>query len=149
MLCLVLGGTDADIAAAILAAKAPGVGLVGTTTSGGAKWTKVTETRIKVALTISTDASLFPSDGIQQIRDALAQFVAGLWEAGPGQFDLSGQGIGESVNTNQLLVPAQSVPGHVVTAVTVTDGSDTALPATTPLGTLYTLAASDVTISVS
>lgn len=149
LLAIVEGGTDADIAAAILARKAPGVGLTGTTTEGDAQFTRVEVTSFKITVTINTGHS-FPADGAIQIRTALVDYVAGDWQSGSaGEFDRSGQGIGEAVNTNQLLVPVQSVPGHLVESITATLSDGSNLPSTTPLHRRYTLAAGDVTISVS
>ena len=97
---VVEGGTDSDIADAIAERKAPGVGLVGTTTVSGVNFSRTVTTALKVAVTIDT-AHNFPSDGANQIRTALIDFVNGEWVAGEGQFETSGLGIGEVPNANQ------------------------------------------------
>lgn len=148
IMAIVEGGTDADIAAAIAARKAPGVGLAGTTTENGVQFERVEVTQFSLALTIATQHS-FPSDGVIRIRSALVDFVGGDWSGGRGLFETDGLGIGEGPDTNRLLVPAQSVPGHLVQtiAATLTGGGD--LPVTTPLARRYSLDPSDITIDVA
>ena len=152
ILCVVDGGTDNAVATAIADAKPLGVPTDGTTdvTVYGAsvKFTKVTRTPIHITVDISITTS-FPGNGVGLIKDRLAGYMAGTWRSGPGDFDVSGQSIGEGVAVNRLYSPINSVPGHSTTTLTVTDASDNALPAVTPLTTLYTLSADDVTVNVA
>jgi len=102
----------------------------------------------RVAVTISVGAA-FPPDGISQIQRRVADWSIGAWSSGEGDLDLSGLAIGEGVVEARLYSPINSVPGHEVTALTVTDASNMSLPATTPLTTLYTIDEADVSVTVS
>ena len=148
VMAIAYGGTDADIAAALLRSKGLGVGMAGATTVSGATFERAATVAVKVTV-VTVVGATFPADGAAQIRDALVDYVAGTWRAAVGQFDTTGQEIGEGMDTNRLLTPIQSVPGHRVTSVTVTDTAATALPAVTPLARLYTLAPANVVLTIT
>jgi len=148
VLSVVQGGSDADVAAAIRATKPVGIPTAGTTTVGGISFSRAVPTRARVAVTISVGAA-FPPDGISQIQRRVADWSIAAWSSGVGDFDLSGLAIGEGVVEARLYSPINSVPGHEVTALTVTDASNMPLPATTPLTTLYTIEEADVSVTVS
>lgn len=123
------GGADADIAEAIAQTK-PGGG----PTSGNrsATWRhpegfdvivnfrRVDPVPIEVAITLAVTVD-FPSDGLATMRRNLLDWFAGEWPVpGPGIFDQSGVGIGESIDLERFNTPLNAVPGHSLTTVTVT-----------------------------
>jgi uncharacterized phage protein gp47/JayE len=80
---LVLGGADADIAAVIWADKAAGIASVGTTdvtvldAEGNAQtvsFSRPTEREVYIDVDVEIDASLYPSDGDDQIAQAIADW---------------------------------------------------------------------------
>lgn len=77
---MVQGGADADILAAVFASVAGGIGIHGTTSgivtdSQGiahtVKFTRPAEFPVNVIMDVLVDAETFPSDGAQQIKDAI------------------------------------------------------------------------------
>ena len=79
----------------------------------------------------------FPHDGQTRITNNLVAYVLSL-------------AVGESVNVKRLEAAVQvGVPGFTLTTLAVTDDKDVALPAATPLATLYTLEANDVDVTVT
>ena len=151
--CIVRGGTDADVAAAIARAKSMGVVTYGGAGAGavtidGINFRRTTETRVLITVEL-TSGPMFPANGIALVKQYLLEYVLGVWSGGVGQFDTAGFQIGEPVNANRLQVPVNAVPGHMLTSMTVTDASSNALPATPNLDILYTLAAADITVTVT
>jgi uncharacterized phage protein gp47/JayE len=80
---LVEDGDDTDIAEAIFANKAAGIATDGTTTvavedskgiSHDIKFSRPTEVNVYVALTLTYDADLYPSDGDAQVKAAIVAF---------------------------------------------------------------------------
>ena len=150
---IVKAGQDGDIAAALIRSKG-----LGTPTYAGAGARAVTvgaimfrrpeEVPVALALTIDVDAE-FLADGLNEIRRNLADYAAGTWTGGTGQFDTRGFRIGEPVDLRRLQSPINAVPGHLITALAVTDTNAVALPAVTPTDRLYTLAEAGVTITVA
>lgn len=112
------GGADADIAEAIWQHHPAGITLFGSTTENitdsqgqtqAINFTRPTPVDITVAITTATGAD-FPSTGVDDIKAAIVAF-------GPGQF-----GIGDDVNVARLYTPANSVQGHVISALTIDGG---------------------------
>jgi uncharacterized phage protein gp47/JayE len=113
------GGADADIAEAIWAHHPAGITLFGSTTENitdsqgqtqAINFSRPTPVDIVVAITTATGAD-FPSTGVDDIKAAIVSF-------GPGQF-----GIGDDVNVARLYTPANSVQGHVISALTIDGGT--------------------------
>ena len=146
------GGTDAAVAAAIYAAKTAGAPTVGATTvtvnqldaDGNAAGTidinfsRAALVPITVSFTI-TPGPTFPGDGIAQINAGLVAYVAQ-------------QGISDPVDSTRLLTPILMVPGHQIGTVAVakkTGAGDITDRANVDLNEKLTLAASDITITVS
>jgi len=80
---LVLGGASADIAAALFATVAAGIGTYGGTTETvtdsmgidhDVSFSRPTAVPIYVALTLTYDASLYPSDGDAQVKQAIVDY---------------------------------------------------------------------------
>ena len=135
IMCIVLGGVNADIAEAIGNTKGLGVGTSGSTLVSGIRFQRVTETPIIVNVTLDTD-STFLSDGLATIRDGLAA-AATQW------------GIGATVVVSRLYTPINVVSGHTVTALTVTLANGSSLPGTPDLDVLYTLTRANVAITIA
>ena len=118
--------------------------------SGGNSTTAIKFTRVvDVPLAITVDITVgvgFPGDGESLIVDRLVQWFAGTWRSGPGDFDTSGQGIGDVLDASRLRSPVLSVPGHSIVSVTPTVKADSSTPGTPKLYERYTLAAADVTV---
>ena len=156
---VVEGGADADVARAILAAKPAGIATVGTTSvtldrpRGPDKtinFYRVVDEPIALTVNSTIDINAFPSNGIALIRERCIAWFAGTFQALAGQFDRGGLGIGEDLDTNRLLTPIQSVPGHKVTTYPVTLSNGIApLPTTLALNKRYTLAAANIIINLT
>ena len=68
-----------------------------------------------------TPGGSFPSTGFAQMRANLLAWFAGNWsDPRPGQFDVTGIAIGESINLTRLNTPLNAVPGHMLDSVAVT-----------------------------
>ena len=132
---ITLGGDDDDIADAIAASKPLGIGTDGSTTVGSINFTKISEVQIKVVIT-TTATPDFPSDGLTQMRARMLIYM-------------SQQSAGSSVDSLRLQAAAAAVPGHVMSAFTVTDTDDVALPATPNLNVIYRLITENISIAVS
>lgn len=140
---IVEGGLDNDVAQAIADNKtlgSPTHGSSNGTTSDGRtiRFTRVAEFPIALTLTVTTN-DLFPNDGVNLIKRALVDFADSNFH------------IGEGVDTEQLRVPIYSVLGVSLNTINVTNTAETpvALPSTTPLNRLYTLAAANISITTS
>lgn len=156
-LVVVEGGSDADVAAAIARSKPVGVIMSGTETvsvphSSGShsvdvKFSRVT--RVPLAITIDTTIGpRFPGGGIGQIIERVVDWAAGEWSSGTGDFDTSGLGIGEQIDTNRLLAPILSVPGHTLATVTAMRNTNPlSAVGTVGLTERLTIAAADVTVT--
>ena len=155
ILIIVHGGADAEIGAAILRSKPAGVPTVGTTSvdvphaqgqTTTIKFTRVATVALKVKVSTVLHAD-FPANGIPLMRQRVAAWAVGTLELAPGTFDRSGLDIGEALDQHRLLTPINSVPGHTVSSLTVTQQDDSALP-TVDAHTLFTIAEEDVDISI-
>ena len=156
VLCIVRGGLDAEVAAAIRRTKGLGVATFGGGTGAQRISVEVdglttyfrrpTETAVAVAVTVDVDSD-FPAEGAAAIRRNLASYAAGTWRGGAGQFDTRGFAIGRPIDPKRLQTPVNAVQGHEIVSLEVTAGGD-ALPALPALDVLYTLAEADVTVTV-
>ena len=160
IMVIVLGGDVDAIANSVLQHKPLGVAMSGnqnhSTGPTGGIYQRVTQTAVRIALSINVlPGSVFPGDGVEKIRDAMVKYADGRFVGGQDQFEVDGFQIGETIDVSRLRVPIFSVPGHSINSITVkAKGSgnvetDTDLPATAPLATLYTLAADDIAITVT
>ena len=148
----VQGGTDAAVAATLYGAKTAGAPTVGSTTIAvdqldaagvsvgtvDVNFDRVTLTPITVAFTV-TPGPTFPSDGLMQINSGLVAYV-------------EQQGISDPIDSTRILTPILSVPGHMIGAVAIArkgGGNDPTVRANVDLNEKLTLAAADITITVS
>lgn len=156
VLAVVLGGTDAAVAEAISRVKPVGIPTAGTTTEtnvppngNSISFTRVNETPVRVAIGIHAESG-FPSDGISQIQQRVADWSIGEWSSGPGDFHTTGVEVGQGISTFHVSVPAGSVPGVIVDTVVLVDvAMGNPLPAATPLTTLYTIDPANVTVAIA
>ena len=157
IMAVVEGGTDEEVASAIFGAKPAGIATAGSTSAdvdhAQGQTTSVSFERVTLdplAITIEiTINSFFPGGAISLMKERCVQWINGELDALPGQFDLGGLGIGDSLDERRLLTPIQSVPGHTVTALSVTLENGGALPAIQELNKRFTLDADDITITVT
>jgi uncharacterized phage protein gp47/JayE len=121
---VVLGGDDQDLRDAILGTKAGGIethgSVTGTATdeegiSHTIKFSRPTEKPVYIDVDVVTDPEKFPSDGDEQIKQALINFSVGLLE------ELGdGYQMGDDVITSQLYGPVFSISGVVdVTSIKI------------------------------
>ena len=75
--------------------------------------------------------------------------MEGNWTSGVGDFDTTGLQIGEYLDINRLYSPINSVPGHIVTALSFTDTSDNTVSSPIDLNQRITVEFSNVTVAVS
>ena len=146
------GGTDAAVAAGIYAAKTAGAPTVGATTVAvdqldadgmavgtvNVNFDRVTLTPITVTFTV-TPGMDFPGDGLMRINENLVGYVAQ-------------QGISNPIDSTRILAPILSVPGHMIGTVTIakkTGAGDITDRANVALNEKLTLAAADITITVT
>ena len=136
ILAIVQGGADAAVAAAIAAAKT-GSATGGAVTVSGISFERVTETAVAIAVNTAIRAD-FPADGIADMRSAIEAYAVANWE------------VGVAIDVRALIAPAYSVAGHVLNndpVATLQAGGN--LPTMPNLNVLYTLAASNVTITTT
>ena len=123
VMAIVEGGTDGDVGASIARAKSAGTGTSGAESvvvphAGGRHTTTIRFQRVTtIPITVAVDTAFgvgFPGDGTDLITLRLVDWMVGDWTSGPGDFDTSGLRIGATLDTNRLLSPIQSVPGHIV-----------------------------------
>ena len=125
---VVKGGADADVAAAIARSKTGGTATSGEVSvdvphaSGDFNVSIRFDRVVNIPVTLTIDTTIgdgFPGNGADELITRVIDWAAGRWRSGPGDFDTSGLGIGEPLDTNRLLSPIQSVPGHSVNSLTV------------------------------
>ena len=157
MLAVVEGGANADIGAAIAAAKPLGVPMTGNITvqvphaqgfNIAVSFRRVTAIPLSITVTTTVGAG-FPANGLALMRANLAAWFAGTWEPGLGIFDTGGLGIGQALDTNRLLSPLNSVAGHTLASVVVVRTAMSAAIGTPELDERYTLAAGDITFTLN
>ena len=147
ILTIVRGGEDGDVARAIAESKPSGIPTAGTTSvdhlydNGDVVSISFTRpTLVPIEVTLATTAMAgFPSGAAAAMVDALVDYVA--------RFE-----IGQYVDSRRLLTPIQMFPGHEVTSLTVDPvmgAADITMASGVALNHLLTLAATNVTISVS
>jgi uncharacterized phage protein gp47/JayE len=126
--CVVVGGTDEDVANAIFSKAPVGIGYYGNLTENSGQGIQITdeqgfdyyvnffrpiEVDIDVTIHIDSMDSTFPGDYATQIQQAILAFVAG--GAGalgiPSHFDRYGFPPGMSIIRTQLYTPINYVPG--------------------------------------
>ena len=122
---IVDGGSDTDVAAALFQTSA-GKGYHGTTTvsytptpdTGGPydiTFSRPTDVDVWVTVNVTADISTFPSDGADQISDALLEYWNGTHTI--EGIDQPKFGFGDDVILSKLYSPIYSVPGHYVTSL--------------------------------
>lgn len=120
---VVLGGTNANVAAAIWQHHPAGIELFGSSSqviidSQGnnqtIEFTRPTTVPIYISMTLAS-TSAYPDTGDADIKQAIVDYAAGLLVAGEGF------GIGDDVLVTRLYTAINSVPGHHVTALLVDD----------------------------
>lgn len=110
----VIGGADADIAAAIADKKGVGVPTYGSTTvsvynsttkqAKDINFSRAANVPIYVTLTVADVDGVFPSDGAQQLKEALVAHI--------DEFEIN-----DDVVYTELYKPIYSIPGHFVTTL--------------------------------
>lgn len=128
LLVIAQGGADLDVATAIantrpIGAATVGDHLVNVQHSQGfdipTRFRRVRSIPVSVAVVITATPS-FPSTGFATMRQNLLQWFAGEWAVpSSGTFDVSGVGIGESLDLNRVRTPLNAVPGHMIDTLTV------------------------------
>lgn len=110
-MAMVRGGANTDIGKVVWNNKPLGIASFGNTQvvindSQGLERTvnfsRADEIQIKVNITLTKVGNTFPEDGIQQIRDAVRNYISGS------------ASFGESIIYTRLFTPINSVPGHQV-----------------------------------
>jgi len=116
---LVRGGTDADVAAALLGTVAAGIRTYGTTTvsvidsEGDTQtimFTRPSVVNIYLEYDLSIDSTIYPSDGDAQVKQAVVDFSEGLIVGGV-QFDYGYLDIGDDVEPDLLRTPPKQISG--------------------------------------
>ena len=130
---VVEGGSDAEIGEAIRLKKTGGTATNGTTTvldppNTAITFYRVSDIDIEVAVDITIDDN-FPSNGIELMKQRIYNYIIGVFAgaASSSYFETDGMTIGEDLVKNRLFTPINSVPGHVVNALTMDilgDGGD-------------------------
>lgn len=118
--CLVLGGLDADVRAAVFASKAAGTRAYGSTTgtvvdsqgiSQEIDFSRPTTLAIYVTVNGTKDASTYPSAGDALIKQALVNYSLGLLNDSAGHQIFAGYKPGDTVNAWNLVQAVQTVSG--------------------------------------
>ena len=160
ILAIVEGGINSEVAAALFAAKTGGIPTVGDVVvevphandnrvRPPVRFRRVREIALAFALSI-TYGPEFSNRGAELIKERCAAWFTGEYMALSGRFETGGAQIGSTVDPLRLLTPVQSVPGHIVTAHSLTLLSDgSALPALPDLDVRYTLAVADITVTLT
>lgn len=138
---VVVGGSDEDIAMELLARTGVSAGWFGTTTVTlydvqnepyAVRFSRPTPKPIYIEVTIQvTNASVFPGDGVQQIKDAIVAYAQGGAPALGVDDGFSDVGFppGAPVIVSRLYTPLNFVPGHRVVSLKVS-ATDPPLTAT-------------------
>lgn len=129
IVAIVQGGASNAIGSAILKSKSPGTGTSGSVTvdinSIGISFERVKLIPIKVTIR-STANNRFPPTGVGDLKQRVFDWMSGFWSTLPSNyFEQNGVKISEGLVLTRLYTPINSVPGHVVTGLTVErkDGS--------------------------
>jgi len=146
---VVLGGTNADVAAAILASGPLGIQPYGTTSVNvtdsqgivhAIGFTRPTTIRLYCETTVLTDPALFPADGVTKIKAALAAKLSSMCR------------IGDDAIRTQLYSPIYTVPGILnVTVLKIDNVTPTVATGdfTVAAKSIAQLATGDITVTVT
>ena len=124
--CYLLGGTDVDIANAILETKGAGIKPHGTESqvvtddSGQSKtirWTFATVVDIYANITLTTN-TLFPANGNELVQNAIIEYIGGVDADGNTYPGLT---MGDDVIYTNVIARIMSVPGVTDVVVTISD----------------------------
>lgn len=130
---VVVGGNDTDIAMELLARTGVSAGWFGTSVVTlydvqnepyAVRFSRPTPKPIYISLTIQvTNPSIFPGDGVQQIKDAIVAYAQGGAPALGVDDGFSDVGFppGAPVIVSRLYTPINFVPGHRVVSLLVDD----------------------------
>lgn len=153
--CVIKGGNDTEIAATIFNNVAAGVLTWGNTSvvysdpitgeDYTIKFGRSIDLRLRIKIDITTNKN-FPSDGYDQIRQNLVDFVEGRYIM-PDGLTAEGMTIHNDVYFSRLFTPVMAVEGHYINYLKVSiDGSDPSLQTNLPVGKneIVTLASIDV-----
>lgn len=119
--CVVLGGSDIDVATAIFNEKPVGISSFGTTTtvvldsqgfSHNINYTRPAAIPIYVIVNLTTNGN-FPSGGIDDIKQNIVDYANGILVQGRGF------SVGETVINSELYTPINLVPGHTVDSLLI------------------------------
>ena len=150
ILCIVEGGTNDAIAREIALSKPSGVPTTGDVLvnieNTPIRFRRVELVSLKISITIDVN-DLFPANGVDLIRQRIADYIQGRWSSGVGDFETVGYQIGQSLELNRLYSPINSVPGHAVTNLTVTKADDTALDAVIDLNQKLTITLDNISVT--
>ena len=158
ILIIVEGGASEDIADAIFSSKTGGIPTVGAVVVSVPHAQGQTESvrfqRVEsVPLTLTIEITIgpdFANNGVETMRNRCVNWFNGEFMSLGGRFETAGVQIGLTVDQMRLLTPIQSVPGHVVTAYTLTVKSGGgALPTLPDLDQRYTIVPADITVNLS
>lgn len=134
--CVVVGGNTTEIGQTIFQRVSTGVSTSGNTTvtfqdnlgeTYDIKFYRPTSISIDIQVNITLiEGDVFPTDGVQQIKDAIVAYaVGGAAALGITEgFDNNGFPPGQDVILSLLYTPINSVPGHEITSIEMKKSSD-------------------------
>lgn len=115
-IAVVLGGNDIEIGQAVWRNKPLGIAPQGNTTiavqdiqgsTRSVKFSRPTEVPIYIEMSVATDSSVFPGDGLDRIKQAILDYAAINYK------------IGSDVIYTRLFTPINSVQGQYVESLTI------------------------------
>ncbi|MCK5133234.1 MAG: baseplate J/gp47 family protein [Candidatus Sabulitectum sp.] len=121
------GGLDIDIKDAIRLKKTGGTATTGTTVVPDPPHSDINFFRVSFVnpeVTVTTTAGVnFPADGVALIKQRTFDYINGgfLGSSGEEFFEIDGMRISEDLQKHRLYTPLNSVPGHVVSGLTLED----------------------------
>ena len=157
LLVIVEGGSNQNIAQAIYEgspATIPVVAPVNTARRFGSymgispQWLVVANIPVTVEIDITLQTG-FPFNGVIQIQRRVSDWAEGIWRSGIDDFETSGLDIGQTIDTNRLFSPINSVPGHQVTRVALKNADGGDLDNSLDLNQRFTISFEDVVVKVS
>jgi uncharacterized phage protein gp47/JayE len=117
---------DESVAQAIFDTKCAGIGMYGATTvtlttalgfTYDVNFDRATERDVWIEVDLTTNSN-YPSDGDDQIKQALVDYFDGEFELSDGT-TAPGFGIGDDIIHSRLYTPINSVPGHEIDALRI------------------------------
>ena len=124
---VVEGGLDVDVKNAIRLKKTGGTATTGTTVVADPpnvdiKFFRVSDINIEITVTTTAGAN-FPADGVALIKQRTLDYINGNFSGSSGDafFETDGIQISEDLQKHRLFTPINSVPGHVVSGLTMED----------------------------